>query len=109
MPAGKPPLFETSPAIAFLAAIFFQVDLAVFALAKAGHAWKLLADGFKQVQNRLPRVREIHLRSQPHINVKILAERTKRITHNSSHSGPIAPGTSSTRLELLVSTFDVRC
>src|SRR5262249_54515756 len=81
MPGGEPPLLHTHPAIALLAAIFLKIGLAVVTFAKARHARELLRDRFEEMQQRLSPVGQVHLRTDPRVDIKILAKRTERITH----------------------------
>src|SRR5262249_2158621 len=81
MPGRQPTLLHAHPAIGLLAAILFEIHLAVLALAEARHARELLADGLEEMQKCLPPVWQVHLRADPHVDIKILAERTERITH----------------------------
>src|SRR5438045_2068011 len=80
--------FHAHPAVTILAAVFLEVDLPVVVLAKARHGGELLLHDFKKVQERFPAVRKVHLRTQPHVDVEVLAEAAKRSGHKDSPTKP---------------------
>src|SRR5688572_31620487 len=83
--ADQPAGFQPHPAVAPGPAVFFQVEVAVVVLPELGHVREFLLDALEEVQHRLPVVREVQLRVQPHVDVEILTKRRVRMRHNHSH------------------------
>ena len=88
MAARKALLFQVDPAIAALASVFFEINFAAFALAKARHRGKLLLDELKKVKNGLTAMRQVHLRTEAHVDIEVFAESSIRIGHVYSVNAP---------------------
>jgi hypothetical protein len=78
---GEAALFDGRPAVAVVAAVFLEVEVAVIGTAEAGHRREVFLDAFEKVEEGLPLVGELELRPESEVYVKILTEGAVGVVH----------------------------